>query len=169
MSLNTIRVPSITWHLQSQTPLYWSNAWTAGNRTGYRHTNQIQSLATSHVLRKGRTGPHWWVPKAAQSLLERPCGLQTAPHILDIRRGTVPKRHVSTSDLPTEQLLPLPRAATALWLHRLHFLNHLHRQHASELLFLTICVLGGLLKLGESIFQSWNIYGFFTITVYFNS
>lgn len=49
------------------------------------------TLTTSWVLKKERTGQHWWLPKATQSLLERPCGFQTAPHILDPRQGTHPQ------------------------------------------------------------------------------
>lgn len=104
--------------------------------------------------------------------LKRPWGFETAPRIW--AQGM---EHILSPQKTSFYLRALNRTIAAYakscralwgWLHRLHFLNHLQRQAAKELLFLVICVLDGLLKLGKSIFQSWNIYDFFTITVYFN-
>lgn len=96
--LGTIQVPSTI--ICSNKPLL--PLCGAGNRT----------LETSWVL-KERTGQHWWLPATIQSLSR---GLGDFKQLLESGHkawdtSSVPKRHVCTSELSTEQLLPMPRAA----------------------------------------------------------
>ena len=50
---------------------------------------KIQTPEISWVLKKERTGQHWWLPKTIQSLPKRPCGFQTAPRIWTQGKGHI--------------------------------------------------------------------------------
>lgn len=110
--LGTIQVPSTICSNKPLLPLCAG----AGNRAAYHHhpSAEIQrkTLETSWLLRE-RTGQHWWLPATFQCLSR---DLEGFKQLLEFGHkawdtSSVPKRHVSTSELSTEQLLPVPRAA----------------------------------------------------------
>lgn len=142
--LGTIQVPSTICSNKPLLPLCAG----AGNRAGYHHhpSAEIQRKNSRNQLtfeRKNRTtlmtASNFPVP------FKRPWGFQAAPRIWAQGMGHIlsPQKTCFYLRALNRTIAACAKSCCALWgwLHRLHFLNHLQRQAAEELLFLAICVL----------------------------